>query len=322
MWGTAVISSDEFLSLMDVIDEAIVIYDRDGALVYCNRAFRELYKYSPDEAAPGVHYSELGRIDVSRGNVVVGDEFGSGAEYLKRKAEYREKLEGSFTVQLRDGRWLKTTDRRLPSGGFISIQADVTDLKKAEESLKVANESLQRANRLLQNQLKDDHLTGALTRKAIIEFCDAEMVRAERIGQPLSILILDLDNFKEINDRHGHSAGDQVLRSFVSAIKKNIRPYDKVGRLGGDELVVVLPFTSVSESIEISKRILTEVSGDQQQVGDAAVRYSCSIGACTSDALTQDRESLFRAADIALYSAKKSGRNHVQHYKKPTTTPA
>ncbi len=121
---------EAYAEAFDNSSEAVVIYDADGLLVACNRSFRELYGYSEEEARPGVHFAELGRIDVERGNVVVGDEFGDDDDYLRRKAEFREKLEGSFIVRLKDGRWIKTSDRPFSRGGFVSIQIDVTEKKK------------------------------------------------------------------------------------------------------------------------------------------------------------------------------------------------
>ncbi len=136
-----------FAEALEAVSEAIVIYDADGRLVTCNRNFRDLYGYSEEEARPGVHFTELGQIDVARGQVVVGDEFGSGDDYLQRKAEYRRKLEGSFIVQLKDGRWLKTTDRRMSGGGFVSVQVDVTEIKRKEEVLREAKEQAEAAAR-------------------------------------------------------------------------------------------------------------------------------------------------------------------------------
>ncbi|MEO3431394.1 ATP-binding protein [Pelagibius sp. CAU 1746] len=136
-----------FAEALEAVSEAIVIYDADGRLVTCNRKFRELYGYSEDEARPGVHFAELGRIDVARGHVVVGDEYGGGEDYLQRKAEYRSKLEGSFIVQLKDGRWLKTTDRRMSRGGFVSVQVDITEIKHKEGILREAMERAEAAAR-------------------------------------------------------------------------------------------------------------------------------------------------------------------------------
>jgi len=134
-----------FAEAMENISEAIVIYDADGRLASCNRNFRELYGYSDEEARKGVHFAELGQIDIDRGNVVIGDEYGGGDAYLQRKAEYRSKLQGSFIVKMKDGRWIKTVDRRMQRGGFVSVQVDITDMKKNEEELRNAMEAAEKA---------------------------------------------------------------------------------------------------------------------------------------------------------------------------------
>ena len=135
------------LDAIDNISEAFVIYDKDGFLVTCNQKFLELYGYSEEEACPGIHFRELGQIDIQRGNVVVADEYGTGDQYLERKRIYRETLQGSFIVHLKDGRWIKTTDRRLSNGGFVSVQSDITDIKRNEQQLLEAKENAEFANR-------------------------------------------------------------------------------------------------------------------------------------------------------------------------------
>lgn len=128
---------------LEHISDAFVVYDRDGRLVACNENFRKLYQYTEEEARPGVHFSELGRIDIGRGNVVVADG-GDSEGYLDRKAAYRQRLEGSFVVRLADGRWIRTTDRRTQSGGFVSIQSDITDLIAVQQELRSAKEEAER----------------------------------------------------------------------------------------------------------------------------------------------------------------------------------
>jgi len=145
------LDSDDLLELLvdvsESISEALVVYDADGRLVICNENFRDLYGYSEAEAHPGVHFQDLGKIDIEKGNVAVGDEYGGGEAYLQRKAEYRAKLEGSFIVKLKDGRWIKTTDRRLPRGGFVSVQSDFSNEKQAETDLRLAKEHAEAANK-------------------------------------------------------------------------------------------------------------------------------------------------------------------------------
>ncbi len=129
------------LDALDNISEAFVIYNSDGYLVTCNQKFRDLYHYTAEEACEGVHYQTLGKLDVERGNIIIGDEFGSGEDYIAEKKKYRKKLSGSFIVQLKDGRWIKTTDRALSNGGFVSIQSDITE-EKANESLLLESKQL------------------------------------------------------------------------------------------------------------------------------------------------------------------------------------
>ncbi|MCZ4282914.1 ATP-binding protein [Kiloniella laminariae] len=138
-------AQNTLLDAIDSIAEAFVIYDNDGKLVICNQNFREMYGYSEEQARPGVHFQELGRIDISNGNVAIGDE--AGEDFLERKAAYRRELKGSFTVKLRDGRWIQTTDRRVPGLGFVSVQSDITTSKESEYELLRAKETAELASR-------------------------------------------------------------------------------------------------------------------------------------------------------------------------------
>lgn len=118
---------------LDSMEEAFVIYDKDGYLVECNEAFKKLYDYTAEQARPGVHFRELGVIDIENGNVAIGTT--AGEDYLAAKAAYRKKLKGTFDVLLKDGRWIRTRDRAMPGGGFVSVQIEITDQKKAEKTL-------------------------------------------------------------------------------------------------------------------------------------------------------------------------------------------
>lgn len=165
------------VNAVEEIPEAFVIYDADGCLVMCNQHFRDMYSYTREETAPGTHFRTLGEIDVKRGNVAVPDM--EEEEYLKRKAEYRRALKGSFLVHLKDGRRILTRDRRTAGGGFVSIQSDVTDSIKLQESLRAAKEAADIAATAKSNFLANISHELRSPLNAIIGF--AEVIQSEQV---------------------------------------------------------------------------------------------------------------------------------------------
>ena len=125
------------------MSEGIVVYDAEDRLLLCNSKFKEIYKYEDKDVMPGVTYEELGRIDIERGTVVVPP--GEEHSYFSHRMDYRRRPEGTFEVQLRDGRWLQIRDRRTSAGGVVSLQADVTERKNAELELREAKEQAEAA---------------------------------------------------------------------------------------------------------------------------------------------------------------------------------
>ena len=138
-------NKNEEHTYLDYVEEAVVKYDSDGCLQYYNNKFKSLYSYTDSDLLLGVHFSELGKIDLKNGNVVTTEYLGEKEDYLAIKAKYRRDLTGSFTVQLQDGRFIKTTDRLLPDGGFISVQTDVTELESSLRALEMKNIEAERA---------------------------------------------------------------------------------------------------------------------------------------------------------------------------------
>ena len=132
-------NKNEVHTYLEYVEEAVVKYDINGCLQYYNSKFKDLYSYTDSDLRLGVHFSELGKIDLQNGNVVTPEFLGAKQEYLALKAKYRSDLNGSFTVQLKDGRFIKTTDRLLPDGGFISVQTDVTEFEGSLRALEAKN---------------------------------------------------------------------------------------------------------------------------------------------------------------------------------------
>jgi diguanylate cyclase (GGDEF)-like protein len=159
---------------------------------------------------------------------------------------------------------------------------------------------------LVKDESERDLLCGVLNRRGIEQKLDTELKRAARLGQNLTIALIDIDHFKAINDHAGHAAGDAALRDVVSAISGRLRPHDLLGRFGGDEFLLILPHTSSSEAFTVSSRI--EQSVRELSIPGEAIPLTISIG-LTQAAAGEVAAPLLARADKALYTAKDAGRN-------------
>lgn len=152
-----------------------------------------------------------------------------------------------------------------------------------------------------------DQLTGALSRGAVIEACEQELERCQRHGRVLSLMMMDLDNFKTINDTHGHLVGDRVLIDFVKQVLGQLRRPDKLGRFGGEEFVLLLPETPMDEASRVAERIRENIQKNRGELS-----CTVSIGVVTAVTGKESMDDLVARADGALYRAKKAGRNRVE----------
>jgi diguanylate cyclase (GGDEF)-like protein len=156
-----------------------------------------------------------------------------------------------------------------------------------------------------------DSLTGALNRRAFMTRGHRLVLRHQRSGQPLCLLFLDLDRFKSLNDRYGHSGGDDVLVKFVAVVHECIRPTDFLFRLGGEEFCCLLPTTRVDEALGVAERIRRRMEAATVNVAGTAVRATVSLGIASTETFGYDVDTLVRRADMAVYAAKRAGRNQV-----------
>lgn len=168
-------------------------------------------------------------------------------------------------------------------------------------------------NRRLQLELEHaaahDSLTGLFRREAFFEALEKEMARSHRYGQPLSILMIDLDDFKAINDQHGHLEGDRVIADFSRKAQLGLRTNDVMGRYGGEEFIIVLPNTVQSGAFAIAERIRNILS---EARSDDLPSYTVSIGIATTQGDQHGIKGFISKADQALYVAKKSGKNRIE----------
>lgn len=170
-------------------------------------------------------------------------------------------------------------------------------------------------NEILQSELKllarVDPLTGVRNRLATNEMMAYLLARAERKEQVLAVLMIDADHFKSVNDRFGHAGGDKVLQGMVAGIRACLRESDVLGRVGGEEFVVLSPETSLTGALALAERIRKCVETKPLQVDGKAVQLTLSIGVTTAALAERDAEAVLKRADKALYAAKRSGRNQV-----------
>jgi len=173
-------------------------------------------------------------------------------------------------------------------------------------------EQLLEAREALRVQATHDGLTGLLNRSAILEALENEMARGCRESQPLSVLMMDLDRFKQINDTRGHQTGDAVLREAASRMTACIRRYDSAGRYGGEEFLFVLPSCDLDGAWVEAERIRESIATTPFAASGDLVTVTCSIGvACRGRNGALDTPALLREADLGLYLAKDRGRNRV-----------
>jgi len=163
-----------------------------------------------------------------------------------------------------------------------------------------------------ERRAQTDPLTGVLNRRSLIEQLDSACVRALARDLPVSVLFLDLDHFKQINDTFGHAAGDACLAAIIPAIQAELRQSDTVGRYGGEEFVVILYGADAAAAHPIAERICRRIAAVRIEGYAAPIRLTCSIGVASSDQLGVWGQHLIAHADTAVYAAKRSGRNQVQ----------
>lgn len=175
--------------------------------------------------------------------------------------------------------------------------------------------SNEQAIKELVDELSFDHLTQVLNRKNILSILENELIKTEKMISLSSILLLDIDHFKSINDTYGHAAGNIVLKSLASLVKSTIRPNDQIGRIGGEKFVIILPSTNIIGATIVAERLLSKIETSIFVCEDGATLkdVSASIGiTATKYSEEADVTQTLKRADDALYIAKKNGRNRYE----------
>ena len=208
-----------------------------------------------------------------------------------------------------DQRWYQCRDQAIPwiDGRLVRLEiaTDITERKEMELALKEAHEKARAA------ALEDD-LTGLRNRRAFFELGNQLLKQSRRNGSPLAIIMLDLDHFKQINDYHGHEAGDEVLRHIGQILEGNVREADIAARIGGEEFAILLADAHAVQASELAERLLELMQKTPVRYRDMRIRPTASFGISALHPEEPDLKNLLARADNAMYESKALGRSQVR----------
>ncbi|EWG98702.1 sensor domain-containing diguanylate cyclase [Halomonas sp. BC04] len=282
---------------LDESPDGILVVDADNRIKTWNRRFLEIW-----EIPEAVMHAKDGEAALQAVNEQVQDP----ERFVKRIRQLYASLdeeEQGVRIQMKDGRVLERYSRGLHGSngdywGRIWFYRDVTELQRMTEKLLHMSQT--------------DPLTGVANRRVLMGQLEEEYSRARRYGHPLSVLMLDLDHFKAINDRHGHAAGDLVLKEFVRMVTPEIRASDCFARMGGEEFSILLPESDLASARQLAGRLCRVIASLTFTSPQGVFGVTVSIGVATLRHNDASPEQLLSRADLCLYNAKSEGRNRVR----------
>jgi len=221
------------------------------------------------------------------------------------RSQYRSAIFRNYEVGLVDGRWLLMTEQINTTGEVVLVCNDITEAKQIESALRSAKKELE-------TLASTDFLTGLSNRRIFMQYLINEYNRGIRYKSHATLVFIDLDFFKKVNDKFGHSAGDLVLCHFSSFLRKNLRKQDIIGRLGGEEFALLLPETKMADAAPLADRIQKLLSYEMVDEVEPGFQYTFSAGVVELDVDGNvSYQEWLNNADRALYQAKANGRNQI-----------
>lgn len=310
-------SEERYRLIANWLDDVIWTLDELGHLNYISPSITKLTGYVPSELLRQplstilLEDSAL-RLAQASGVALAQVELGRPIEPIRVELEQIRRDGSTFWSEVTIN-GLYGPDQRFI--GFVGVTRDISerkgyesDLREARDSAEAANRALISANAMLKGQATTDALTGVFNRRYFEEALDVQIAQARSYGEPLCLLIIDVDHFKAINDRFGHQVGDLVIVEVAGLLTDGLRKSDLLARWGGDEFLVMLPHTSAQEASDLAERLRRSIAGHGFPV---VPQVTGSFGV----AVLQPEESandFFARADSVLYAAKAAGRNQVK----------
>lgn len=284
--------------VMEELRDPVVVLDGKGRIVDVNRAAEEV-----------LDFEVYGDVPVELGTLWAGSRQSGTDERSRVTLPVSANGDGEqrtfeVTATFLEGRG--------SDGRVAMVLRDVTARDRMEMELREAHQEVKQANEKLERLANTDSLTGLPNRRRFMEVLDGEIERAGRYERDLSIVLADLDHFKRVNDNWGHLVGDDVLRATARALHSVCRDVDLAGRVGGEELALILPETSREGAESVAERLRRRIAALRHEAPDGEIfEVTASLGVAWLDDDVSSREDLLRAADRALYRAKDGGRNQV-----------
>jgi diguanylate cyclase (GGDEF)-like protein len=297
--------SDELERLryaLDNVSEGVVLLDADLNAQFLNRKVRDFWGVSDERAASRPSYESLIRNAPHARDRGMTDEQ-LEAFFAGRIAAVRSGSEPVRDVKTTDGRHIRAHCDVLQNDGRMLTYCDVTDLVRNAQQL--------------EQFATIDSMTGLFNRRHFLTSADAEWNRFQRYQRPLSMLMVDIDHFKQVNDRYGHATGDETIVAVAQACTGGKRQSDIVGRLGGEEFAILLPETDLAQATIVAERLRKAVADRVMITHKVHFRITVSIGIAEASLSMSGMDVLMRAADHALYQAKEQGRNRVVPWSPP-----
>lgn len=309
--------------IFDTSSVAIFFVDQQGVITHANRRMAEMFACPMDRLIGSEYVAHIAESERDVGRAKMLALLASTIPSVDLERHYWRDDGGCFWGRLTGQRMVAEDGR---SVGLVGVILDVTQRRAAEEELAERSRELERINQALaasnaeliaaretmERMAMHDQLTGLANRHKFLQTYSIEIERRNRTGNPLSLLLVDVDHFKQINDRLGHLAGDSCLRALAAVLERNVRAADLVGRFGGEEFVVLLPDTDAAGALGAAENLRHAVAEADFKVGVEILRLTISIGAATLlPGQPGDFDRLMNLADRAVYQAKDGGRNLV-----------